>query len=60
MYVRWFGSAYFCCSEKSCAFVRIINDDAGRHGIMHEQDQVFAYLHSIERDGATGQMSFFT
>jgi DNA repair photolyase len=53
------GTGSMCDPYMPCALACIIDDEAERHGIMHDQDQVFSFLHSIERDGANGQKSFY-
>lgn len=60
-YVKRFGEAYACFSEKSAAISDCIIREAIRHGILFDQKDVFAYLHSFDHDNSINnpkQLSF--
>ena len=57
-YIARYGGAYSCKPDNGDRLMNIVYEAADRHGIMVDEDEVFAYMHSMEKDGGPQQMTF--
>jgi DNA repair photolyase len=48
-YIREFGNSYECNSPSNAALCEVFRDECRRHGIVHKPDEIFAYMHTLER-----------
>lgn len=46
-YHRRFGYSYECMSENNDALMKIFCEECEAHGVMHDVDKIFAYLHEF-------------
>ncbi len=58
-YIKSFGSSYACASPNAAALEGIFHAECEAHGVMHEPNAIFAYLHAYEDKRAGEQLSFF-
>ena len=58
-YVREFGNRYEVPSIHSEELMRLFHHTCEQHGIMHDNDEIFAYLHRFEEKEPFGQLSFW-
>lgn len=56
-YIRTFGNSYELSSPNRARLDRLFHGFCERHGIWHDNDRIFSYLHRFEEQ--TDQMSFF-
>ena len=57
-YMRAFGNSYVCNSPRDEALMRIFHAECEAHGVLHEVDAVFGYLHAFEEKKREEQMRF--
>ncbi len=57
-YVRKFGLSYECLSDNNSALMKIFHAECEAHGVMHNADEIFAYLNDLP-DSLPGQLSLF-
>lgn len=58
-YIRSFGNAYELDSHRNRELMRLYHKTCEKAGMMHDPWEIFAYLHTFEEKGNTGQISFF-
>lgn len=58
-YRRAFGDSYVCPSPRQAALMRRFEDACAARGVLHDQKEIFAYLHEFEDRRAGEQISFF-
>lgn len=58
-YIRTYGSRYEVNSPRNAELMALLHETCERHGIMHDNDQVFRYLYTFEQKDTGNQMSFF-
>ena len=58
-YVREFGNRYEVPSIHNGELMRLFHHTCEQHGIMHDNDEIFAYLHRFEEKEPFGQLSFW-
>ena len=58
-YIRTYGNAYQCESPDSAALHALFKKVCSEHGIMHDYDEVFAYLCKYENKTSDAQMTLF-
>lgn len=56
-YIRRYGNSYEVMSPNGVYLNRLFHDTCEEYGIWHDNDRVFAYLHTLEEQES--QMSFF-
>ena len=56
-YIRRYGNAYEVNSPNGAYLNRLFHDACERYGIMHNNDEIFTYLHTLEE--REDQLSFF-
>ncbi len=56
-YIRTFGNAYEVPSPRSRELMQLFHSTCQGYGMLHDNDQIFRYLHQLEE--RTDQMSFF-
>ncbi len=56
-YVCTFGSMYECNSPNHPQLIRILHGECEKHGVLHQMEQVFDYLHQFPEED--GQMNLF-
>lgn len=57
-YIRRFGAAYFCESPSSASLMRLFHSRCERAGMMHDNDEIFRWLHAFARK-QNRQLSLF-
>ena len=57
-YFQTYGTAYMCDSPNSAALMRLYHELCASRGMMHDNDEIFAYLSAFERKEAA-QLSLF-
>ena len=58
-YIRSFGNAYELNSHRNGELMRLYHKTCERAGILHDNREIFAYLHAFKERNSTGQISFF-
>ncbi len=58
-YKKEFGYQYSVQSPRSRRLMRFFHETCERHGIIHNNDEIFAYLHEFEDKQAGQQLSLF-
>ena len=58
-YHKTYGYQYEIPSPHNRELMRLFHQNCGRHGIMHDNNQIFRYLHEFEEKGNGVQMSLF-
>ncbi len=58
-YIRSFGSAYALNSHRNGELMRLYHKTCEKAGIMHDNREIFAYLHAFDERENIGQISFF-
>jgi len=58
-YLHDFGLNYVCGSPREKELSSLVHETCEKHGIIHEPEQVFAYLKEFEDRGAGQQLSLF-
>ena len=56
-YIRRYGNSYECPSPNGAVLNRLFHETCETYGIWHDNDRVYAYLHTLEEKEL--QMSFF-
>ncbi len=54
-YRRVFGDSYSCASPNHPALMRIYEDECCAHGVLHDTEEIFAYLHAFADKNAGEQ-----
>ena len=58
-YIRKYGNSYEIPSPHSSELMRLFHHTCGQNGIMHNNDEIFAYLHRFEEKTPFGQLSLW-
>ena len=58
LYIRRFGNSYEAGSPHNAALMKLFHDFCEKNGILHNNDEIFAYLHRFEEKTDFQQMSF--
>ena len=58
-YIREFGNQYAVTSPRNAALMRLFHSVCKTSGMMHDNDQIFAYLHQFEEKNAPQQLSLW-
>ena len=58
-YIRSYGSAYELNSPRNEELLRFFHRTCEKAGILHDNREIFTYLHEFEEKENTGQMCFF-
>jgi len=58
-YAREFGNSYFLGSPDNDKLMKIFHETCEKHGIMHNNDEIFQYLSTFEDKNSGQQLSFF-
>lgn len=58
-YIRSYGNQYEIASPNHYSLMRLFNEKCGKHGIMHNNDEIFRYLSEFEDKQAVEQMSLW-
>ena len=58
-YIRAFGLDYECPSPNSPALMKLFHAECEHHGVMHDNEQIFRYLHEFPQKDEGEQLSFF-
>lgn len=58
-YIRQFGLDYECPSPRSEALWKIFDEECQKHGIMHQPEEIFAYLRAFPEKNEGEQLSMF-
>ena len=58
-YIRSFGNAYELNSHQNGELMRLYHNTCEKAGILHDNREIFSYLHAFEDREDTGQVSFF-
>ena len=58
-YTQKYGLSYEVTSENNDRLMRIFHEECARRGVMHDNDEIFSYLHSFPRKNAGEQLSLF-
>lgn len=58
-YIRSFGNAYELNSHRNGELMRLYHNTCEKAGILHDNREIFSYLHAFEDREDTGQISFF-
>jgi len=58
-YIRSFGSAYELNSHRNGELMRLFHKTCEKAGILHDNREIFSYLHAFEERENNGQISFF-
>ena len=58
-YIRAFGLSYECPSPNSPALTKLFHTECERHGVMHDNEQIFRYLRQFPQKDEGEQLSFF-
>lgn len=59
VYIRQFGNRYDCSSPKNMELMRLYHKTCEKAGIMHDNGQIFTWLHTFEAREIYPQMSLF-
>ncbi len=58
-YIRSFGNAYALNSHRNEELMRLYHKTCEKSGMMHDNREIFSYLHTFEERENAGQISFF-
>lgn len=58
-YIRSYGNQYEIASPNHYNLMRLFHEKCGKHGIMHNNDEIFRYLSEFEDKQAVEQMSLW-
>ncbi len=58
-YIRAFGNAYELNSHRNEELMRLFHKTCEKAGILHDNREIFAYLHAFSEKEAEAQVSFF-
>ena len=58
-YIRKYGDRYEVPSPRSYELMRLFHHTCEQNGIMHDNDEIFAYLHQFEEKEPFGQLSLW-
>ena len=58
-YIRRYGGRYVLDSPQDRELMRLLRRFCGEHGMMHDNDEIFAYLSRFERKDVGPQLSLF-
>jgi DNA repair photolyase len=58
-YIKRFGNSYDVMSEKNGELMSIFHGECEKHGIVHNNDAIFKYLHTLEEKQQFEQISLF-
>lgn len=58
-YIRSYGNQYEIASPNHYSLMRLFHEKCGKHGIMHNNDEIFRYLSEFEDKQAVEQMSLW-
>lgn len=58
-YIRTYGNQYSIESPNGRRLMKLFGDRCKRNGIIHDIEEVFAYLHTFEEKGVGQQLSFW-
>ena len=58
-YIRSYGNAYEINSPRNAELMRLYHRTCEKAGIMHDNREIFNYLHRFEEKETDGQISFF-
>ena len=58
-YIRKYGDRYEVPSPRSYELMRLFHHTCEQNGIMHDNDEIFAYLHRFEEKEPFGQLSLW-
>lgn len=58
-YIRTYGDQYIIESPDSNRLMRLLNQTCSRNGIVHDNEQIFQYLHTFEENGTARQFSLW-
>lgn len=58
-YIREYGDRYEVPSPRSDALMRLFHHTCEQNGMMHDNDEIFAYLHRFEEKEPFGQLSLW-
>ncbi len=58
-YLTAFGNAYICNSPRNQQLMQLFHDMCERYGMMHQVDEIFAYLHAFPEKDSSQQLSMF-
>lgn len=59
VYIRRYGNAYDIASPRQQELTELFHGFCQDHGILHDNAQIFQYLHRFEDQTASGQLSIF-
>lgn len=58
-YIKSYGNQYEIASPNHYSLMRLFHEKCGKHGIMHNNDEIFRYLSEFEDKQAVEQMSLW-
>ncbi|MEL7648123.1 MAG: radical SAM protein [Sedimentibacter sp.] len=58
-YMQKYGSQYVIDSPNSKELMRLFHEKCGKHGIVHDNGQIFSYLNTLEEKQSEIQLSLF-
>lgn len=58
-YIKEYGNSYEIPSPRSSELMRLFHHTCEKNGIMHNNDEIFAYLHRFEEKTPFGQLSLW-
>ncbi len=58
-YIKKYGNQYIIPSDNNKEIDQIVHETCEKHGIMHDVNEIFAYLHQFEEKKAFEQISLF-
>lgn len=58
-YMRQYGTQYEIPSPNNSCLMKLFHQTCSRHGIVHNNDQIFQYLHTFEEKQASQQLSLW-
>lgn len=58
-YIRNFGNQYVVTSPNNNELMRLFHQKCSQYGIVHDNDQIFSYLHTFEEEPTGEQLSLW-
>lgn len=58
-YIRTYGMQYEVSSPRNGPLMALFHDFCEEHGIVHDRDRIFSYLHTLEEKQEQAQISLF-
>ena len=58
-YIRWYGNQYIIDSPNSGHLICLFHQTCGKYGIVHDKEQIFMYLQTLNDSSAEGQISLW-